>query len=130
MATYTPGVQVGKNRHDNRSSFIAIAQTTIGCLLCNDVGHAINCCSLFRELTPSYQLKKGKRLPLCMNFLKGAHQLRHCNSSHCRTCGSKHHTLMHFENTIFSSEQTPLIHSRLSLITDVTAFITQPVDLL
>jgi len=39
MAPYAQAVQLGKNRHDNRSSFIALAPTII-CLFFHD-GHAI-----------------------------------------------------------------------------------------
>ncbi|XP_041450615.1 uncharacterized protein LOC121404687 [Drosophila obscura] len=47
-----------------------------------------------------------KKRQLCLNCFARGHQLRECQSAHsCFTCGSRHHTLLHF-GTPASSEST------------------------
>jgi len=101
MENYAPGNQVGRNRIPNarRSAFVASNAYPWICVFCNDAGHSISYCQNFKILSPANRLQEAKRLGLCINCLKVGRQVRQCNSSSCRACGSKHHTLLHLGNS-------------------------------
>jgi len=104
MKNYAPGNQVGSNRIPNtrRSAFVASNSSLWICILCANAGHSISYCQNSKTLSPS----RSERLGLCITFHKVGHQVRQCNSSSCRACGSKHHTLPHLENlATFSSQE-------------------------
>lgn len=107
MATYAPGVQVGRNR----STLVATTQNSLGCMLCHSAEHAIYYCPQFRDLAPVDRLREAKRLALCLNCLKASHQLRQCSSSRCRTCGIRHHTLLHLDGRPSSQPHVPVSSS-------------------
>ncbi|XP_033236668.1 uncharacterized protein [Drosophila pseudoobscura] len=66
------------------------------CALCNDGAHEVQHCQKFKALSPTNRHKEAKRLSLCINCLRTGHRLLQCTSSNCRTCGGRHHTLLHF----------------------------------
>ncbi|XP_053969189.1 uncharacterized protein LOC128870561 [Anastrepha ludens] len=105
MAAYTRGSQVGKNSrtiNHGRKSFIATNNTnnsTNGCVFCDNTDHAVYSCTRFLNLSPQLRFKEVKRLALCLNCLRKGHQLRTCNAGLCRTCGSKHHSLLHIDSS-------------------------------
>jgi len=107
MAKYAPGNQVGGNRIPNarRSAFVASNANPWICIFCNDAGHSISYCQNFKILSPANRLQEAKRLGLCIYCLKVGHQVRQCNSSSCRACGSKHHTLLHLGNSPYFPSQ-------------------------
>jgi len=58
----------------------------------------------FKILSAANRLQEAKRPGLCIS----CHQVRQCNSTNCRACGSKHHTLLHLGNLgSFSSQEGP-----------------------
>ncbi|KAJ8971058.1 hypothetical protein NQ317_002750 [Molorchus minor] len=50
------------------------------------------------------RFEKARGLGLCLNCLKKNHQSKDCKSIGCRKCGLKHHTLLHYEKQLSSSE--------------------------
>ncbi|XP_058828378.1 uncharacterized protein LOC131688223 [Topomyia yanbarensis] len=57
--------------------------------------HMVTQCETFLRQTPNKRLEFAKTHRLCINCLRGGHMARDCNSSLCRTCAKKHHTLLH-----------------------------------
>lgn len=57
--------------------------------------HFLYQCDGFLTLTPSKRLEFTKKHRLCINCLRGGHISKDCNSSLCRTCAKRHHTLLH-----------------------------------
>ncbi|XP_053968078.1 uncharacterized protein LOC128869537 isoform X2 [Anastrepha ludens] len=84
-----------------------------GCAFCRCPDHRIYHCQLFSTLSPNLRQKKAKKLSLCLNCLKGGHQMRDCKSGSCRACQLKHHTLLHFDRTSSAS-------------TSISGSVTQP----
>ncbi|KAK2575334.1 hypothetical protein KPH14_012768 [Odynerus spinipes] len=69
------------------------------CDLCRGA-HYIVSCPKFRELHPTDRHKLVVNQRLCFNCL-GHHNLSACNSSRtCKTCGAKHHTMIHLPSSI------------------------------
>jgi len=108
MANYAPGNQVGSNRIPNarRSAFVASNANPWICIFCNDAGHSISYCQNFKILSCANKLQEAKRLSLGISCLKVGHQVRQCNSSSCRACGSKHHTCLTWETHL------PFLHKK------------------
>lgn len=72
---------------------------SVSCVNCGE-GHDIVRCPSFIKLSlhDRFQLSKQKRL--CINCLKTAQIVPHCQSKFvCRKCQMKHHTLLHFDTT-------------------------------
>ncbi|XP_044313286.1 uncharacterized protein LOC123037287 [Drosophila rhopaloa] len=78
-----------------RRTLLGAQVSQSSCVFCDTPGHGIYSCSSFSGLSPSLRQREIKRLSLCFNCLKKGHHTRTCNSGHCRTCGGKHHTLLH-----------------------------------
>ncbi|XP_017461913.1 PREDICTED: uncharacterized protein LOC108355259, partial [Rhagoletis zephyria] len=117
--------QVGKTSritNPSRKSFVS-TNVSNSCAFCGSTDHAVYSCSRFSNLTPQLRLREAKRLSLCLNCLRRGHQLRACNAGLCRSCGAKHHSLLHFENSdrqvTASAEQNTQPSSQLT---------TQPVQ--
>ncbi|XP_055623164.1 uncharacterized protein LOC129766610 [Toxorhynchites rutilus septentrionalis] len=60
------------------------------------LAHPLTQCDSFAKLTPNNRLDFAKKHRLCINCLKGGHMAKDCRSSLCRTCGRKHHSMLHF----------------------------------
>ncbi|KAH8417437.1 hypothetical protein KR222_007157, partial [Zaprionus bogoriensis] len=107
------------------------------CVCCNESGHFIYSCNQFLSLTRQFRLRDAKRLTLCINCLKPGHQMRNSKAGSCRTCGRKHHSLVHFESQPTShlnqnptsetenSTNQPSCSSQPVNITTSTSLITQ-----
>ena len=70
--------------------------------------HALYKCAVFLQNSPKerYQLCKQNRI--CINCLSVSHTSIKCNSTHsCRTCHSRHHTLLHFDNAPGFENENP-----------------------
>jgi len=81
-----------------RRTLLGAQVSQSSCVFCDTPGHRIYSCGSFAGLPPSLRQKEVKRLSLCFNCLKKGHHTRTCNSGHCRTCGVKHHTLLHLRH--------------------------------
>ncbi|KAJ8977410.1 hypothetical protein NQ317_003191, partial [Molorchus minor] len=69
------------------------------CILCNN-SHALYKCPSFIEKSPSdrYTFVRGNNT--CLNCLSSDHFVINCRcNQRCRTCGYKHHTLLHYKGT-------------------------------
>jgi len=99
---------MGKSNQNANPRKAFVAETSQGgCGFCDERGHGIYSCSRFANLSPSLRHKEVKKLALCFNCLKKGHQTRSCSSSHCRTCGGKHHSLLHFATSSDSQAVGP-----------------------
>ena len=88
------------------------------CSLCDSKEHLTFQCSAFKELSSSERRKRVKRLRLCFNCLSAGHKSESCQSRHsCRTCGQRHHTLIHLsESKDTSRELDPINQTPSSLV--------------
>ncbi|XP_026745499.1 uncharacterized protein LOC113506862 [Trichoplusia ni] len=67
------------------------------CALC-DGEHYIYSCEKFGEKAPKQRQEFVQTKKLCFNCLAPSHSVSKCRqSSCCRKCGRRHHTLLHFE---------------------------------
>lgn len=77
----------------------------IRCPMCKE-RHTIYKCSNFLKLAPveRYNLARGKLL--CLNCLSSTHKIAACRSQNkCSVCKAKHHSLLHFQRTMDSSNE-------------------------
>lgn len=94
-----------KNKQKTQKSFVS---TSPMCSFCKN-NHYINNCPDFLKFNIRSRFEQAKKLGLCLNCLKkGNHFSKNCESSGCRKCGAKHHTLLHYEKKSIdsSSEQS------------------------
>lgn len=71
--------------------------------------HPITQCDAFSKLSQNQRLECAKKHRLCINCLRGGHMAKDCRSSLCRTCGKKHHSLLHLPSLTSASSivETP-----------------------
>ena len=88
------------------------------CSLCDSKEHLTFQCSAFKELSSSEKRKRVKGLRLCFNCLSAGHKSESCQSRHsCRTCGQRHHTLIHLsESKETNREMDPINQTPSSLV--------------
>ena len=89
--------------------------------------HNLRTCSQFFNMETPQRLKTIKDLKRCVNCM-GPHDLSQCKSTAlCRTCNSKHHTLLHstellqrqqYNTTTFSGNSTTLLSTAIVKIQD------------
>lgn len=73
------------------------------CVLCNN-NHALYKCPDFNSKPPNERFQFVKQKNLCVNCLSHIHKTINCNSTMtCRTCKKKHHSLLHFDRPVESS---------------------------
>lgn len=73
------------------------------CVFCESESHYITNCQNFIKLSVRDRFNKAKQLGLCLNCLrKGTHVSKNCESSGCRQCSLKHHSLLHYQNSNLS----------------------------
>ncbi|XP_071579214.1 uncharacterized protein [Temnothorax nylanderi] len=90
-----------KSKSASVSSFVT---HTADCPVCKEQ-HYISKCSRFLKLSSKERLSAARDLKLCINCFRSEHGMKNCPSTWtCRSCGMKHHTLLHFEQ---SSSSTP-----------------------
>ncbi|XP_024892895.1 uncharacterized protein LOC112468092 [Temnothorax curvispinosus] len=78
------------------SSFVTNAAD---CPVCKE-SHYVSKCSQFLKLLPRERQAKARDLRLCLNCLRSGHGMKDCPSAWaCRSCGTKHHTLLHYEQS-------------------------------
>ncbi|XP_068983686.1 uncharacterized protein [Bombus flavifrons] len=79
-----------------RGQVFTTTQVTPACPTCQGQ-HPVWRCDSFKAKTASKRLKDATRASLCLNCLKTGHTARDCHASSCRTCGGRHHTMLHQE---------------------------------
>lgn len=90
-----------KSRSSKKTSLVVNTQSK-SCELCKQ-GHSIYECQQFLNLSIENRFAEVKKLNLCLNCLKGSHNVRRCWSRSCSTCGGRHNTLLHNDNNITST---------------------------
>lgn len=91
-----------KPHNSTSNSFVATSANPnpikeIFCVFCKQP-HSIHHCEEFKQLPVSSRITEAKTKRLCINCLKPNHSSWHCKSTNCRSCGRKHHTLLHLNN--------------------------------
>ncbi|XP_039431015.1 uncharacterized protein LOC120414059 [Culex pipiens pallens] len=82
---------VVKSRSTNN---FMIAEAAHKCPMCK-AAHYLYECDQFNKLSPRHCFNIAKKYKLCINCLRGHHLAKNCNSSNCKSCGQRHHTLLH-----------------------------------
>ncbi|KAH8314302.1 hypothetical protein KR074_012459, partial [Drosophila pseudoananassae] len=120
MAAYTPSAHVGRRRgaNNSRSSFIVTNSLPSTCALCGGWSHIMSACPRFLSMPPEIRLGEARRLGLCRKCLQTGHHMRECLAASCRSCGRRHHSLLHFLEPQASSGQ-PLVGPPTSAIAEV-----------
>ncbi|KAH8337105.1 hypothetical protein KR074_011099, partial [Drosophila pseudoananassae] len=120
MAAYAPGAHVGRRRgaNNSRSSFIVTNSLPSTCALCGGWSHIMSACRRFLSMPPEIRLGEARRLGLCRKCLQTGHHMRECLAASCRSCGRRHHSLLHFLEPQASSGQ-PLVGPPTSAIAEV-----------
>ncbi|XP_063240264.1 uncharacterized protein LOC134541050 [Bacillus rossius redtenbacheri] len=79
-----------------RQSVKSLVSSPQSCCVCNST-HVVFKCPKFIKSSPKDRYKIAKEHKLCLNCLSPSHASKDCSSSSCRYCGSRHHSLLHFE---------------------------------
>ena len=99
--TYNPG------RKMLRNPTFHTKEATSGCKLCEDAFHVLFQCPEFRNLTLEQRQSTTQRLKVCNNCLSN-HQVKNCLSRRsCRTCGRRHHSLLHRGEPLMPGQADP-----------------------
>lgn len=84
--------QVG-GRQQQAHSHLGVSD--VSCSVCKNAHH-IHQCSVFRGQSAEERAATVKAKKLCVNCLREGHWVQKCKSNcRCRTCGRKHHSLLH-----------------------------------
>lgn len=85
---------------------MASTSAALACPLCK-ANHFLSACVKFTSQNPTQRRETVKKFRRCFNCMSAAHSLSECKSKFsCRTCGNKHHTLLHVGSD--SSEIPPV----------------------
>ena len=86
----------GSRPPENGSSKTGVYSGVAELCFCCGENHKIQACQTFNDLIIEDKLKMVQSKGLCYNCLRKGHTASECSSQYkCRTCGSKHHTLIH-----------------------------------
>ncbi|XP_044729531.1 uncharacterized protein LOC123292882 [Chrysoperla carnea] len=99
-------------------SFVAKKEDIFKCPACTQrVSHSIYRCSQFRKLSPQERYKIVMDKSLCLNCLSDKHKINVCRSENlCSVCKSKHHTMLHFDNTKSFNSKTSEDNSSIDVL--------------
>lgn len=90
---------ISRSRTNKRETFSHVATTQFECNHCSG-SHSIYLCRKILKLTVQQRHKEIWKRGLCTNCLRTTrHHAGKCTSSGCKTCSSKHNTLLHFPRT-------------------------------
>ncbi|XP_076686036.1 uncharacterized protein LOC143378082 [Andrena cerasifolii] len=95
-----------RTKSSHRSSAFVSTSTTVSCALCHQ-NHYLNQCNQLLSLCPRERLKSVKALNRCINCLRDNHKTAQCRAGTCRQCKGKHHTLLHFPDTVSAVKVIP-----------------------
>lgn len=88
------------SRNLNMSTFVTTT-VNLTCPSCNQ-SHTLSQCSKFKQLSPQERFNIVRSVKYCFNCLGTRHMLKDCMSKNrCRTCNSKHHSLLHLDTRSF-----------------------------
>lgn len=80
-------------------------QPSFKCILCNR-DHMLHNCSDFLKLSVGERFQMVKKKGLCFNCLRGNHLISECKSGNCNNCNKRHHTLLHMQHKIGTSQNS------------------------
>lgn len=101
-----------------KSALIVPATPTSNCPICATMGHGLSKCPNFLKLLPTERFSKIKEKGLCIVCFSSSHRLKSCKSvACCSRCGSRHHTLLHFEKDVEPSDKVQAPQSDCQLTT-------------
>ena len=104
--TQKPSKPYNSQHKTPRANLLPIRAATPTCPVCKEE-HPVYYCSQFKSWDVDQRKGMIKRKYLCYNCLATGHQTSTCPSrKSCRTCGGKHHTLIHVESTTSASTST------------------------
>lgn len=96
---------------------VSLASTmTTKCWYCSEE-HYINRCNGFLKLPVESKRDEVQKLMLCWNCLRKGHSSKDCQSSACKTCSGKHHTLLHVEGRAPASSGSSTVSQNETLAT-------------
>ncbi|XP_062704584.1 uncharacterized protein LOC134286901 [Aedes albopictus] len=78
------------------------------CSFCKQSSHSPFHCEALRKMPTSQRFELVKKNSLCINCFSPSHLVKQCQSSCCRVCGQKHHTMLHQNTTLRSSDGDPI----------------------
>ncbi len=85
------------------------------CPACNE-SHGLIRCQAFQNMDLDGRNKFVRDKRLCLNCFSGLHGYRSCPSKFsCKTCGAKHHTMLHIEDLTSSSSEPKIIQMLTTL---------------
>lgn len=100
------------------------------CPLCSD-HHFLHNCETFKRLQGHARTQKAREVRACLNCLRQGHYANKCPSKvGCRTCGRRHHSLLHDaagpkpSETIQGSEATASAAQTAKMSTDTMGAVT------
>ncbi|XP_071634306.1 uncharacterized protein [Temnothorax longispinosus] len=127
-----PSAQSGKSKPSTPAKKGAATTSLVtrnaACVKCGEQ-HLLAKCAGFLQLSARERHDLARDKGLCLNCLRSGHNLKTCPSSWtCRSCKSKHHSLLHFEqaNTV-SPATVPSIASGASESAPSTIVENKPI---
>lgn len=96
--TCLPKYSNAQNQNPKSLSFVVNAEKTSNqkCVLCND-SHVLYRCPSFIDKSPLDRYNFVRNSNMCLNCLSSEHFVQNCHCKrNCRTCGYKHHSLLHY----------------------------------
>lgn len=93
---------------------------SLQCACCQQP-HLLFQCNDFLSLTPLERFDMVKRFGLCINCMKGTHLVKDCFSGTCKTCGRKHHSLLHLSSPSPSNNKRLPKHVQQSSVVNVNS---------
>lgn len=103
----------------SQSSGRTVLQTHSGdrCPVCH-TDHSVFACTTFRQLSPQQRRDWAKTNKVCFNCFSSKHHVEVCPSKYrCRECKSKHHTLLHYTNSVSETDEATV--NLVNTITEV-----------
>nr|CAI5853378.1 unnamed protein product [Callosobruchus analis] len=86
---------VATNSEDiNKSESSDLSSSALQCYFCKG-DHSIYYCAQFLKLSISDRMQRVKKLKICINCLRGNHEMKVCRFGGCKICNAKHNTILH-----------------------------------
>ncbi|XP_072395333.1 uncharacterized protein [Diabrotica undecimpunctata] len=80
------------------------------CHICGSY-HSLYQCQKFKELSLQLRRDEVRKANVCWNCLRIGHRVQNCTSGGCRSCGKRHHTLLHSD--INNKVENTQIHNQI-----------------
>ncbi|XP_057337763.1 uncharacterized protein LOC130675883 [Microplitis mediator] len=97
----THKLQHSNNNHKKHA--LTSTKRAFACIVCQE-SHKLYACDDFKKLGINEKYNKLKAAKLCFNCLNSGHRNSDCKWAGCKTCGSKHNTLLHVDRNDKTTE--------------------------